>query len=78
VNAQTVENIVGPMADDIERKAKNAKWAASEMYDVLGLFDRHKGHVRDLWNRYKDEPQFQERIKELALNSRIQQILDLK
>lgn len=56
---------------DTERKARNALWAANQAYDTLGLISRHEAHLRNLVARFKGEPAFLERIRELGLCSEL-------
>jgi hypothetical protein len=62
-------------SDDIERKQRNALWAANQLFDTLGLVERHKSHIRRLWKRYENEPEFRARITELGLMSEVKKIM---
>lgn len=59
--------------DDLDRKKRNAKWAASQLYDVLGLVWKHEDHIERVWNRFKQEPEFIEHLRSLGLLTQIEE-----
>lgn len=57
------------MSNDTEeaRRERDARLTADVIADQLHIVDLHKGHIRRLIKRYRNEPEFLKRMQELCL-----------